>query len=80
MELGAPAGARGRKRVDRPWGRKALAATAPREAHEHRLGDVILLVPEPEHPDPAGGHLPPEELEARLSCLGLACQRAPITW
>ena len=77
MERGAAPGARRGEGVDRPRSRKARAAAAAREAHEHRLGDVVLLVPEPENPDAARGHLPAEELEARRAGLRLAAAPAP---
>jgi hypothetical protein len=36
---------------------RPAAAAAARQAHQQRLSDVVLLVPEPEDADPAHRHL-----------------------
>ncbi len=60
-----------REGVDRPRRGKAGPAASPRKAHEHRLGDVVLLVAEPEDAHPAPGHLEADEFEAGCPRQGL---------
>jgi len=53
-----------RHRMDRPRRRQARGAAAPRQPHEHGLRNVVLLVAEPERPNPASSHGSVEKGEA----------------
>ena len=62
--------------VHGPGCRQPGGAAAPRQTHEHRFSNVILLVPEPEHAGPKRAKFQLKEMESRRPCLGFARPRA----
>ena len=61
--------------LDRSWCGEPARPAAACQTHEHRFGNVVLVVPEPERPGPDPVHPLSKERETRRPRLFFACGR-----